>query len=447
MPDRFLAASAPDAGVWDERSATLLVPAGAGVPPTYASSPLRLGDRSLPRGLASQASSYSSSTQNSLAPGAQLTLPIFHAAAKYVSAKLEQANPVVYRKFLDESKRLSPHPALELWNNPNEDMNGKDLVKAVMLQALFFERAYILKYRVNGRIVALMPFKHDLVLPQRNEGSGRLVDYYKITTDVGDKFFPREDVIEVRFSVNPADPLWGLSSLDATGTSAFGLRTITEMTASLTSGMAMSSGVVIPKEPLNEDELIESRDALDDLRVNREKAGQLQIFNQDARIEQLGFEPAKLALNEQMVAEESHVLMSLRLHPSVIYSLAGLQYDNTRGGRQESRKESFTELIIPLWETLSDALTSQLLTEWPTLAQRGDFQWGFDYSHIDELVAGDSERFERWGLLFERGGCTLNELRTGVGLQRLDDADADRIPSPAERTGPNERAADDNDNA
>lgn len=409
-----------------------------GVPPQGGSSPLRIGDRSLPGTEALAA------LERTMGPSAQLSLPIVAGAVNYVGAKLEQAKPRVHREFADGGERLMDgHPALMLWESPNSDMNGSDLTKAVGIQAWLYERAYVRIYvdRASGLPYALHPFFHEFVLPRHVRGSGRAVDYYEVVTDVGYVKVPREEMIEVRFGVNPMDPYRGFDTLRTTGTDAYAVRNIARQAAALTGGMANTSGILIPKNEMTREEVAESREALGDFRVDGGRPGDLMVFNQDADVEQLGFEPAKLALEEQSVMAESHIVSALRVHPSVMYLLSGLKYDNTRGGRQESRKESFTELIIPLWETIADALTEQLLPRWPL--PRGTARWGYDHSHIDELVAGDSERFERWGRLYERGGCTLNEMRRGVGLTRVDEEGADDIPERSATMGGMEGASND----
>ena len=400
---------------------------GDGVPPVPASA-VRSGDRSL---LYATSRPPAGGGARALSPSAQLALPTIAGAANYVAAKLEQAKPMVVREFSTGERLDDEHPALVLWENANADFNGSDMTKAAGISAWLFERAYIRIYldRMTGMPYALRPWPVQYVQPHHVKGSGRTTDWYALTTDSGDVRIPREEMIEIRFGVDPLDPTRGFDTLRTTGTDAYALQSAARATAALLSNMGMTSGFMIPEGEMSSDELNETREALSEIRVDGSRAGELQVLNQKAQVVQMGFEPQKLAMEEQVVLAESHIFEAMRIHPSVEYSLAGLKYDNTRGGRQESRKESFTELIIPLWETISDALTRQLLPYWPSL--RGERRWRYDYSHIDELVAGDSERFERWGRLYERGGCTLNEMRTGVGLPRSEQDGADDIREPA----------------
>ena len=131
-----------------------------------------------------------------------------------------------------------------------------------------------------------------------------------------------------------------------------------------------------------------------------------------------------------------------RIPPSVLFSQAGLKYDNTRSGRQESRKESFTEAIIPLWDVVSETLTEELLPEWDI---PGEFEVWFDYGGVEELTADATDRFERYGKAFERGGISLNEYREGLGYDRVEETDADAVPSPHREKVPDGPEVDDRD--
>ena len=392
--------------------------------------------------------------RRALLPYEQHTLSIIMGIQNFINSKIVQATPAVKREYLGGGMRDSMHPAISLWNRPNEDYRGRKLLQMVAVTALFEEAAYIWKRRDNtGRVRALTFWPTRYVHQRREVESERLIDSFRVETNRGTRYVPREDMIVVNFGGNILDPSRGLNALESIGEDTFAFRAIIRVATAISSGMGTASGMLTPPERLELEDLEESREALKEIQPDGDRPGEVYLLDDAYKIQQLGFEPSKMALEPQMVHAESHICEALRIHPAVLYSIAGLKYDNTRSGRQESRKESYTEVIIPLWETIAEALTYDLLPEYADqgIIQRGDFRWVFDYSAVEELNIDQNERWARFGQALQMGAISLNEWRAGAGFAAVEGPNADRITLAEEqvtdRQSPAEEEERDDDEA
>lgn len=368
--------------------------------------------------------------KRALLPYEQHTLSIIMGIQNFINSKIVQAKPAIYREFTSGDRQQIEHRARLLWNRPNEDYTGRKLLQMVAVTALFEEAAYIWKRRDgSGRVRELSFWPTRYVHQRRHVETNRLVDDFRVDTNKGTVYVPRSDMIVVQYGGNILDPSRGLNALEALGEDTFAFRSIIRVATAISSGMGTASGLLAPPEELELDDLQKSREALKDMRPDGDRAGEVFLLDQPYKYQTMGFKPSEMSLEQQLIAAESHICEALRIHPAVLYSIAGLKYDNTRSGRQESRKESYTEVIIPLWETIADALTYDLLPEYiePGVIPRGALTWGFDYSAVEELNIDQNERWARFAQALGMGAISLNEYRVGIGYPSVTDQRANDI--------------------
>ena len=354
-----------------------------------------------------------------------LRLPIVQAAMNFVGNKIIKGIPRTY-KYTDDQKDFREHPALQLLMNPNEDDDGKSLMWDVNIEQWLKPKSYIRIYRENEDDVTSMPvclyrYPYNMVEPKRNRDSNRIVDYYTVRTSEGQKDIPRENMIVVKMGSHLLSSGQGYDLLDAISEDAFVVSQITKLSGRIMLNMGVPSGILTPKEPLDEDDYKRAEEILEGYKPSSTNAGELMLLNGELNIQQLGFEPSKLALSDQLMNAESHILATLRVNASLIGATVGLKYDNTRASRAEALKESFTEIIIPLQESFSAAITKQLINDPYYVNLVGD-DWGFEFdnSNVEELNIGINERWERIGKAFDRGIFSVDEYRSLLGFDLID---------------------------
>ena len=380
-------------------------------------------------------------------------LPSVQGMVNFVASKIVQA-PMRVRRGVQGGSYV-PHGAMELWRRPNLDMDGDELLALVAVGMLFEPQAYVriinasevvgseVRERAGieggaSNIAMLQYWPNRYVEPQRAPDSTyeRYVDYYKVTTEQGFVNVPPEDMLVFSLGRRTDNPLSGWDTLGSMSKDGYAQEQTLNAASTLMVNQGLVTAFLTPKERRSQDEMVEGQSALEQLRPGGKLAGQLIMLDDDYSVQPVGFEPAKMGFHDQIVVAESHMSQAARIHPSLLYSLAGLMYDNSRSGRQEARKEAYTEVIIPLWREIAKVITERLIPRWGS--EPGDYVAEFDWSDLEELTPDLVDTWERYGKAFVRGALSLNEYREGLGYDRVDESEGDAVPSP-HRTNETER--------
>lgn len=308
------------------------------------------------------------------------------------------------------------HPLALLWDHPNTTYSGKALTSAVVTSLLADGNAYI--YKVRGRAgnllapVELYWLQHWRMEPVSDEKRTRLVDHYEYANASGTpERYPIEDIIHIRYGLDPENPRRGISPLRAVLREIASDNEAITYVASIISNMGVPSMLISPTDPdIDLDSEGEKLVELIQRRTTGDERGRPMLMNFPAKIETPALTPNDMSLTELTEQATARILAALGLSPMAV----GLpDSQRTYSNAQEARRSAWENAVLPLMAVIEDGLDTQLLPEYaPADAQHVVY----DIRSVEALQANVLERDTRARQNYVAGIWTRAEARIETGL-------------------------------
>lgn len=338
-----------------------------------------------------------------------------------LSRSFAEARLVINTKNQDgETEYVPNHPLEQLMVYPNEFMTGDLLASYIITATSVMGDAYILKQKNNaGQVVALLPLMPQYVTPQGTKET--LITSYEYEMQDKKVLIPREDIIHIRFGIDPDDHKSGLAPIKTVLREIYGDESAGQLSTALLSNMGVPSVILSPTDDfgLSEDEA-EQISRTYQKKVGGSQRGMPLILSGSMKVEKMSFSPKDLDIGMLRQIPESRISAVLGV-PAI---LSGLQVGLENGTYSNARelREAFTEnTLIPLWRQVAQEIENQLLkVNYPDAE---NMFCEYDISQVRALQTDVDQLFNRMNVAVQGGWATVGEARRAVGLPTDDSHD------------------------
>jgi HK97 family phage portal protein len=332
-----------------------------------------------------------------------------------------QATPRLYRPVdSQQAEPVEDHPVLQLMAQPDPMIMGSLFWGWVIQDYKLFGNTYLRKIRstTRGVVTALQFLPQDMVRPVGN-GTNPLT-HYVYTTDGRSFDIPVSDIIHIRYNRDPQDIRLGRSPVMAV------LREIaTDNTASTTAYGLLANGAM-PSLIVGPDAKDQTVDiSIDDARqvkrqlhedLTGDGSGGIVVMTGAYKLDRVSLTPSELALDSVRRVPEERICSALGINPMVLGLGSGLER-STYSNYERAQQAAWEDGMVPLLRTLADAITADLLPEYPE-THEGDFVQ-YDLETVRALaddLAAEAERAER---LYKAGIIDRAEAKRIAGLEAV----------------------------
>jgi len=341
-----------------------------------------------------------------------------------------QATPEVMRKVDMQQAEPIEHPALQLIAQPDPLVMGSLFWAWVVQDYKLFGNTFIRKIRssTRGTVTALQFLPQDMVRPVGN-GTNPLT-HYVYTTDGRSFDIPVSDIIHIRYGREPSDIRLGRSPVTAV------LREIaTDNTASTTAWGLLANGAM-PSLIVGPDAKDASVDlSMDDARqvkrqlhedLSGDGSGGIVVMTGPYKMDRVSLTPSELALDSVRRVPEERICSALGINPMVLGLGSGLER-STYANYERAQQAAWEDGMVPLLRTISDALTADLLPEYPE-TQEGDYIV-FNVDNVRALADDLSAEADRAEKLYKAGIIDRAEAKRIAGLEAVPEDEGQLHPT------------------
>jgi HK97 family phage portal protein len=342
-----------------------------------------------------------------------------------------QATPKYYRPVdSQQAEPVEDHPVLQLMAQPDPRIMGSLYWGWAIQDYKLFGNTYLRKIRstTRGVVTALQFLPQDMVRPVGN-GTNPLT-HYVYTTDGRSFDIPVSDIIHIRYNRDPQDIRLGRSPVMAV------LREIaTDNTASTTAYGLLANGAM-PSLIVGPDAKDQTVDiSMDDARqvkrqlhedLTGDGSGGIVVMTGAYKLDRVSLTPSELALDSVRRVPEERICSALGINPMVLGLGSGLER-STYSNYERAQQAAWEDGMVPLLRTLADAITADLLPEYPE-TQEGDFIQ-YDLETVRALaddLAAEAERAER---LYKAGIIDRAEAKRIAGLEAVPEDEGQLHPT------------------
>jgi len=350
-----------------------------------------------------------------------------------------QATPRYYRPVdSQQAEPVEDHPVLQLMAQPDPMIMGSLFWGWVIQDYKLFGNTYLRKIRstTRGVVTALQFLPQDMVRPVGN-GINPLT-HYVYTTDGRSFDIPVSDIIHIRYGRDPSDIRIGRAPLTAV------LREIaTDNTASTTAYGLLANGAM-PSLIVGPDAKETSVDmSMDDARqvkrqlhedLTGDGSGGIVVMTGAYKMDRVSLTPSELALDSVRRVPEERICSALGINPMVLGLGSGLER-STYSNYERAQQAAWEDGMVPLLRTLADAITADLLPEYPE-TQQGDYVM-YDLETVRALADDMQAEAVRAEKLYKAGIIDRAEAKRIAGLEAVPEDEGQLHPTaiPVQSTG------------
>jgi HK97 family phage portal protein len=346
---------------------------------------------------------------------------IVASAIDWYIRNFPQATPKYYRPVdSQQAEPVEDHPVIALMAQPDPMVMGSLFWSWVIQDYKLFGNTYLRKIRstTRGVVTALQFLPQDMVRPVGN-GINPLT-HYVYTTDGRSFDIPVSDIIHIRYGREPSDIRLGRSPVTAV------LREIaTDNTASTTAWGLLANGAM-PSLIVGPDAKDQTVDiSMDDARqvkrqlhedLSGDGSGGIVVMTGAYKMDRVSLTPSELALDSVRRVPEERICSALGLNPMVLGLGAGLER-STYSNYERAQQAAWEDGMVPLLRVLADAITADLLPEYPE-TQEGDFVQ-YDLEGVRALADDLSAEADRAEKLYKAGIIDRAEAKRIAGLEAV----------------------------
>ena len=342
-----------------------------------------------------------------------------------------QATPRLYRPVdSQQAEPVEDHPVLQLMAQPDPMIMGSLFWGWCIQDYKLFGNTYLRKIRssTRGTVTALQFLPQDMVRPVGN-GVNPLT-HYIYTTDGRSFDIPVSDIIHIRYGRDPSDIRIGRAPLTAV------LREIaTDNTASTTAYGLLANGAM-PSLIVGPDAKETSVDmSMDDARqvkrqlhedLTGDGSGGIVVMTGAYKMDRVSLTPSELALDSVRRVPEERICSALGINPMVLGLGSGLER-STYSNYERAQQAAWEDGMVPLLRTLADAITADLLPEYPE-TQQGDYVM-YDLETVRALADDMQAEAVRAEKLYKAGIIDRAEAKRIAGLEAVPEDEGQLHPT------------------
>lgn len=339
------------------------------------------------------------------------------ACVNWITKAFNEADIVLEARRRDGTYESINHPVLDLLRSPNPHYTEDHLWSGLLLSYLTAGRAYsYIEYNRGSEPMALYYLPH-FNMKTVAEG-GAFISYYEYTDDVVKRMDTKE-VIHLKYHIDPYNYREGISPLAPVIREIVADNEASNAATALMRNLGAPGISFTPKEQVT----MEQKQILKDYigsRLRGDRRGELMVFPVDGQVNTWGFSPEQMALDKVRNVPEERICSVFGISPIVVGLGAGLNI-STYSNYQEAREAAYESCMVPLWNSIADQLSGQLLPIYGINPRKARLR--FDCSKIRGLDRSEQEHHDKVREDFTAGLISSEEARQKLGY--TDEMDAD----------------------
>ena len=315
---------------------------------------------------------------------------------------------------------LEDTPLANLIKYPHPTQDFGTWIQSAVTYLQVAGNLYVYKERSQTNdVIALWLLRPDRIsiIPQ-DRGMNR----YSYEMDGVEYELPTEDVGHMALP-NPNNDVYGLSPLHVISKTINLDMAMTDFAKTYFQNAGVPSGLLKIKRRLTSaEEATRIRSRWRSTFGGTRNMHQVAVLDDDAEYQQMASAPKDMALTELRDITESRICSVLGVPPILISANVGLQrstFANYREARFSFHSETLEPLINQMRQFLNYCLTPNFLNDGKVMV---------DLSEMRSFLDDKDSVTSRATALFSAGIITLNEARTLVGQDAVDDGDVRRVP-------------------
>jgi len=349
-------------------------------------------------------------TERAIQHGLKASVWVYAAIRKIAPAASAIPWHVEERKSEGVWERIEGHPIEILLDYPNEFMSGQDLRERAVYHLWLGGNSVWHMPLVKNTPMELWPVAPDKIKPVPDRVS--YIKHYEFS-DSGKKIpIPSQQIIHMQF-VNPSNPYWGISPLQA---AAMVIDTDVEAVrwnkVSL-QRRAAKDGVIYPAQPLTKPQWEEARAQLQAQVYGTDNARGILLMSSPGRFEPMSMSAVELDFIKSRLSNREEIAAAMGI-PLVLLTGQG-----TYRNFETARRALWEDVIIPLLDDMAEALNTALVPYWdpearkPGVAPR--LRIVYDLSNVTALQEDFGQKVVNAEKLVNMG-WTLNQVNQRLEL-------------------------------
>lgn len=265
------------------------------------------------------------------------------------------------------------------------------------------------------------------VSPVADNGSWSRIASYLVSVGGQSVTFQPEQIIHLRYSVDPDRPSMGLSPIAPIGRALLADAIVGQyMERALAAGgpgLIMRPG---KESRVSFENFQAAVNAVKD-KIKGENAGSVIGVNEEFDLDKFGYSPEDMALDIMSTHPQTVICSSLGIPPQVLGIQAG-QKTSTYSNMEEANKNAARNALIPLWQIIAGAITDQVFA-----SEMSDTRIRFAYEDIQALQENQDARWKRATDAYARGVISREAAQTELGIEATAEgyySKFDRMPVP-----------------
>lgn len=317
--------------------------------------------------------------------GEIISCPAVQACFNTLFRNLPQAPPALRQKDSSgDMKAVVGHPLVKMLNKPCPLYDGATLRNMMAFSLFTAGDAFCTIERTKGLQAAeLWWWPHNRVTIPPN--TGEIIEYYLVTDMRGKQItVPAEDMVHLKYGLNPHDPRFGLAPLMSGKRPTYSLQLSSNYRANIMRNMGVAGKIVSAKDNTIEFDPIELKAKLDD-QTKGDNVGSTVVTDYAVDVHYPGVTPKDMASDTFEDRDEALICALFGVPPQVALLLVG-RLMKTDANWKEAREQFWEDCIMPLLGLIGSQLGDRLLPEFevnPKVLET--YELGFDYSDVRAL--------------------------------------------------------------
>ena len=319
-----------------------------------------------------------------------------------------------------DGERTKDHAMLHLLRRPNQYYGGRILKMAIAHDLVMDGNAYVVKVRNNLRaVVELWYVPYWMIYPDYPQDGSEFISHYVYTPGGREIYLDPDDVIHIRFGIDPQNQRRGLSPLKALLVEIFTDNEAANFAASVLENGGVPGLVISPKEgTISKGDVDAVKDYIEN-KFGGDNRGKPLALSGPTEVKEYGYSPAKMNLSAIRNIPEERVCACIGVAAAEVGFGTGVQQTKVGATMQELRRKSYEDAVIPLHELIADELETTLLPDFEPSPEQWSVVW--DYSGVQMLQEDENKRWERLSAAVQAGWMTVAEAQRQAGLE-VDDS-------------------------
>lgn len=373
--------------------------------------------------------------------GAMQLSSLFMAVANFIGLQMPKANPSLVTEVDGEKEYDYEHEVVNLIRRPNPYHKWADYLQAVSVALLDDGNCYFKKVRTaGGKPVEFWYLPYGLVEPRFPgdrkspdvpedgvDDTNRFLSHFQYNQPQADPvLYKAADIIHLKRGVNDDFPQKGIGVFRPLVKEIYGDNAAALFTSTLMRNMGRPSWIISPKN--KEDAL--SKEQAQSFKeqfikeTSGDNSGTPLINALPLELIQPGFNPNELDLSGMRKMFEARVSAVTNIPAPVLQFLVGQENGTSYASYEQARKQAWESCIIPWLTSMQEDFTFQLLTEFIPNVNPNKQYIEFNTDEVPELAADENAVHKRAGDALKSGGITLDEYRSMIGQEPMEDQEA-----------------------